>query len=71
MWTENRSLQTVSSDVVKATSGEAVRMVYRLHDERSPTPSKHFQQTATNPRLRPAQQVLGDQDLYIFLRSAK
>lgn len=64
---EIRRLQEESRDVVREKSGDAVRMFYRLHDERSATPSELFQRMARMPRLlRPAQQVLRENDLYIF-----
>lgn len=52
-------------EVVRERTG-STRMVFRTHDAGSPTASPPFYALARLPRtLRPAQQVLGDDDLYV------
>jgi ectoine hydroxylase len=64
---EIRRLSTESVDAIREKDGEALRMFYRIHDERAPTPSPLFQRVARSPRmLGPAREVLGESDLYMF-----
>ncbi len=52
--------------VIREKSG-AVRSVFRVHDETSPTASPPFQALATLPRvIDPARQVLGDEPVYVY-----
>jgi ectoine hydroxylase len=61
-----RTAAIPTEEVVREKSG-AVRTVFRVHDAASPTASLPFQHLATLPRvLRPAQQVLRDDALYVY-----
>ena len=54
-----------SAEIVRERSGTP-RMVFRTHDADSPTASAAFYALSRLPRiLRPAQQVLGDDALYV------
>lgn len=54
-----------SDHIVRETSG-AMRTVFRMHDEDSPTHSEPFYRMARLPRLMgPARSVLGSDDLYM------
>lgn len=67
MKSEITRLAQVSQDVVKEKSTTALRMFYRIHDERSATPSPLFQQMARTPRLlASAHELLRDEQLYMF-----
>jgi ectoine hydroxylase len=64
---EIRRLSTESADAIREKDGKALRMFYRIHDERAETPSTLFQRVARSPRmLGPARQVLGDDELYMY-----
>lgn len=60
-----RLCQLTGEEVVRERSG-STRMVFRTHDEDSPTASVPFYALARLPRvLGPAQQVLGSDELYV------
>jgi ectoine hydroxylase len=62
----SRVMMLQTDEVVKEKSG-VVRTVFRVHDSRSPTASPPFEALARLPRvLGPAQQVLGDDALYVY-----
>ncbi|MBC5810442.1 MAG: phytanoyl-CoA dioxygenase family protein [Candidatus Eremiobacteraeota bacterium] len=57
----------VDSDAIIRERTGALRTVYRSHEPDGPTASSAFYRLARTPRfLRPAQQVLGDDELYIY-----
>lgn len=61
-----RAAQVKSEEVFREASG-TVRSVFRVHDLESPTASAPFNALSTLPRiLTPAQQVLRDQNLYVY-----
>ncbi|MBV9859151.1 MAG: phytanoyl-CoA dioxygenase family protein [Alphaproteobacteria bacterium] len=61
-----RAAAIPTEEVVREKTG-AVRTVFRVHHPDSPTASLPFQRLATLPRvLRPAQQVLRDDALYVY-----
>ena len=62
----NRVSGAQSDAIIRERTG-SVRTVYRAHESDGPTASPVFARLARTPRfLRPAQQVLNDEQLYIY-----
>jgi len=61
-----RRLAAIDSDHIVREHGGAMRTVFRVHDEDSPTLSQPFYAMARVPRLmQPVADVLGDEALYL------
>ncbi len=61
-------IQAVDTDhLVRERTGGVAKTIYRVHEPDGPTASAPFHAAARSPRLlETAQQVLGDEALYIY-----
>lgn len=68
MKAELRRIQKIDTDhLVRERNGGIAKTIYRVHEADGPTASPVFHAASRSPRLlRPAQDVLGDDALYVY-----
>lgn len=64
---ETDRLKAIDCEYVKRERSGALRTIFRVHEDNGPTQSPAFRALSRTPRmLATAQQLLGDDELYIF-----